>query len=77
MPPGKSDDILYLFSDGYIEQFGGENDKRFTQRRFRKLLIDIHNKPMPKQKELLEKALAEWQGKTEQIDDILVMGVRM
>ena len=70
-------DSLYIFSDGYIDQFGGENDKRFTQRRFRKLLVDIYDKPMTDQKEILEKTLAEWQGKSDQIDDILVMGVRV
>ena len=70
-------DSLYIFSDGYIDQFGGENDKRFTQRRFRKLLVDIYDKPMTDQKEILEKTLTEWQGKSDQIDDILVMGVRV
>jgi len=70
-------DNLYIFSDGYSDQFGGENDKRFTQRRFRKLLVDIHDKPMSGQKILLEKTLEEWQGKSGQIDDILVMGVKI
>jgi PAS domain S-box-containing protein len=70
-------DSLYIFSDGYADQFGGDNDKRFTQRRFRKLLVDIHDKPMTDQKDFLEKTLEKWRGKSGQIDDILVMGVRV
>ncbi len=73
----QSGDMLYIFSDGYADQFGGEDDKRFTQRRFKKLLQNIHNKPMTEQKEELEKTLVEWQGKSNQIDDILVMGIRI
>ncbi len=70
-------DVLYIFSDGYSDQFGGENDKRFTQRKFKELLVSIHDKPMSDQKVLLEKTLEKWQGKSDQIDDILVMGVRI
>ncbi len=73
----QSDDILYLFSDGYIDQFGGENDKRFTQKRFKELLLSINNKSIIEQKEKLDKTLTKWQGKSDQIDDVLVMGIRI
>ena len=69
-------DVVYLFSDGYHDQFGGPKEKKFMMKRFKQLLLDIHFKPMSQQKVLLQKTMDEWMGDTEQIDDILVMGVR-
>ncbi|MBN2632163.1 MAG: SpoIIE family protein phosphatase [Bacteroidales bacterium] len=66
----------YLFSDGYIDQFGGPNGRKFMKKNFKRLLLDIQDYPMSKQKELLEKNLQEWMGTSPQIDDILVMGIR-
>ncbi|MFN8240961.1 MAG: SpoIIE family protein phosphatase [Bacteroidales bacterium] len=66
----------YLFSDGYIDQFGGPKGKKFMKNNFKKLILDIQEQPMWKQKELLEKSLNEWMGQSPQIDDILVMGIR-
>jgi serine phosphatase RsbU (regulator of sigma subunit) len=66
----------YLFSDGYIDQFGGEHGRKFMKRNFKKLLLEIQDYPMNRQKELLEKALMDWMGSSPQIDDILVMGIR-
>ncbi|EAY29198.1 7TM diverse intracellular signaling domain-containing protein [Microscilla marina] len=69
---------FYMASDGFQDQFGGKDNKKFMVRRFRKLLYEIHRKPMPEQKEILEQTLSEWmQGEYEQIDDILVIGVKL
>ncbi len=70
-------DLLYTFSDGYASQFGGPNGKKFKFTRFKKLLLTIKDKSMEEQELLLHKALKNWMGiKYEQIDDILVIGVR-
>jgi serine phosphatase RsbU (regulator of sigma subunit) len=66
----------YLFSDGYLDQFGGKNGKKFMKRNFKRLLLDIQDYPMNKQKELLDQNLKDWMGTSPQIDDILVMGIR-
>jgi serine phosphatase RsbU (regulator of sigma subunit) len=70
-------DIFYIFSDGYADQIGGENNGRFTTANFKKLLLEIHDLPMYEQKEMLEQALKEWMGIHPQIDDILVIGARV
>ena len=69
-------DTIYIFSDGYPDQFGGPKDKKFMMKNFKKLLLSIQDKEMDKQKTILETTLAEWKGNQEQIDDVLVMGVR-
>jgi len=69
-------DVIYLFSDGYEDQFGGELDKKFSRKRFRNLLLDIHAGSMAEQQESLEKTLDRWMDGREQIDDITVMGIR-
>ncbi len=66
----------YLFSDGYIDQFGGPHGRKFLKRNFKRLLLEVQDYPMNKQKEILEKTLIEWMGSAPQIDDILVMGIR-
>jgi len=72
----QEDDIIYLFTDGYIDQFGGDNNKKFMIKRFRELLLDIHQLPMQEQKNKLENTINKWIGKNEQTDDITVMGIR-
>ena len=69
-------DVLYLFSDGYADQFGGPKGKKFKFSRFKDLLLSIQDKSMNEQKEILEQTLAEWQGEEGRVDDILVMGVK-
>jgi serine phosphatase RsbU (regulator of sigma subunit) len=69
-------DILYLFSDGYADQFGGPQGKKFKYVLLKKFLTDIHRRPMEEQKNLLEKNFFSWKGNREQIDDVIVMGVR-
>jgi len=66
----------YLFSDGYIDQFGGPHGRKFMKKNFKRLILDIQDYPMARQKELLDKNLKEWMGESPQIDDILVMGIR-
>ncbi len=70
-------DVIYIFSDGYIDQFGGPRGKKFMSRRFREMLLQIHNLPPMEQKEFLNKTIVEWMDKEEQIDDILVIGIRI
>ena len=65
---------VYIFSDGYPDQFGGPKDKKFMMYNFKKLLLSIQDKTMNEQKTILEDTKAEWKGDTEQIADILMMG---
>ena len=60
-------DALYLFSDGYADQFGGEKGKKFKYSRFRELLLSIHDKPMEEQKTILDKTFEDWKGNLEQL----------
>ncbi len=73
----EKEDVLYLFTDGYIDQFGGEDDRKFLSHRFKKLLKEIHKKPMTEQKAILTDSFENWQSKNSQTDDVLVMGVRI
>ncbi|MCU0462145.1 MAG: SpoIIE family protein phosphatase [Bacteroidales bacterium] len=70
-------DCIYLFSDGYADQFGGPENKKFMYKKFEDLLIEINRKPMEVQKEILLSRLDEWKGKNEQVDDILIIGIRI
>jgi serine phosphatase RsbU (regulator of sigma subunit) len=70
-------DMIYLFSDGYADQFGGPEDKKFFISRFEELLFDIHKKPLEEQKEVLKTTLYDWMGSNDQVDDILVIGIRI
>jgi serine phosphatase RsbU (regulator of sigma subunit) len=72
----REDDMIYLFSDGYVDQFGGTNNKKFTTRRLRELLLGIYQLPVNEQKERIEKTFADWKGENEQTDDMLVIGIR-
>lgn len=68
---------FYLFSDGYADQFGGPQGKKFMMKNFQSLLLNMHTKPMAEQKQELDTAIEEWKKGIEQIDDILVIGVRV
>ena len=65
-----------MFSDGYADQFGGPEGKKFKYRRFRHLLLTIHKLPMEKQQSILDSSIEEWKGNMDQVDDILVIGIR-
>lgn len=70
-------DIVYLFSDGFADQFGGPKNKKFRYKQFQELLIRIHKLPMKEQKEILSETFIKWRGKQVQIDDVLVMGYKI
>ncbi len=77
--PEQSQTTFYLFSDGFQDQFGGQENKKFMVTRFRELLLSIHQEDMAKQKETLQSTIEAWMaaGNEKQIDDILVIGVRI
>lgn len=70
-------DAVYVFSDGYADQFGGPKGKKFRYRQFRELLVRISHEPPERKKILLQQAFNEWKGTQEQVDDILVMGMQL
>lgn len=70
-------DTLYLSSDGYADQFGGNDGKKFRTGNFKKLLLSIQEKTMSEQKEILDETFETWKGTFEQIDDVCVIGVRI
>ncbi len=70
-------DVLYVFSDGYADQFGGAKAKKMMYRRFRDLLISIQHLSMDEQCKELDNFLLSWMGDEEQVDDIIVMGVKV
>lgn len=73
----KKGDVIYTFSDGYSDQFGGPSGRKFMVKNLKELLVKIHHLPMDEQKELLLQRLNSWQGNTSRIDDIVIMGVRI
>jgi serine phosphatase RsbU (regulator of sigma subunit) len=73
----EKNDVVYTFSDGYVDQFGGEKGKKFMHKRFKELLLNISNKPMDEQKSILDSTFETWKGKLEQIDDVCVIGVKI
>ncbi len=70
-------DMIYAFSDGYPDQFGGPKGKKFMIRNFKQLLSEVHLKSPREQGKILEETLNKWMEHTQQVDDILVMGVRV
>lgn len=77
--PYDKDTMVYLFSDGYLDQFGGNNKRKFMKARFKEVLLENHQRSLVMQQEALDNTLKNWMsgGKETQIDDILVMGVRL
>jgi phosphoserine phosphatase RsbU/P len=73
----EKNDIIYLFSDGIIDQFGGPLKKRFMLKRFKEVLLQIHNKDMSEQNEIILNEFIHWKQNSDQTDDILVMGFRL
>lgn len=70
-------DLFYLSTDGFVDQKGGTDNTKFYPKRFRELLLDISNKDMKDQKEFVHNTFKSWIGKNEQIDDILIMGIKI
>ncbi len=73
----QSGDVFYIFSDGYVDQFGGEKGRKFKTKPFKRLLTQIHKEPMNIQKQKLDETIVEWQGDHDQVDDIIVIGFRV
>ncbi|MBX7180828.1 MAG: SpoIIE family protein phosphatase [Bacteroidia bacterium] len=72
-----ADDTFYLFSDGYADQFGGPNGRKFMMKRFKETLLEVAQYPLTRQMELLEHELNDWKGFLEQVDDILIIGIKI
>jgi len=70
-------DMIYMFSDGYADQFGGPGDQKFRYKRFQNLCVELHDKPMNQQYERFERTMDEWIGHRDQIDDMLIIGLRI
>lgn len=73
----KKGDVLYLFSDGFADQFGGEKGKKFKTSEFKKLVYQSCHLPLNDQSRLLEEAFFQWKGNYEQLDDVCVMGIKI
>lgn len=74
--PLEKGDTIYIFSDGYADQFGGKKGKKFMIKQFRQLLLSIQNKTMDEQKIFLNQTIENWMNGYEQVDDILIIGTR-
>jgi serine phosphatase RsbU (regulator of sigma subunit) len=70
-------DSLYIFSDGYADQFGGEKGKKLKTANFKKLLLSIQNESMERQNQLIDEAFENWKGNLEQLDDVCIIGVKI
>ena len=68
-------DTLYLYTDGYADQFGGPNNKKFMRKNLKKLLVSIQHLPLKSQQEIIKQKFEYWKEKNEQIDDVLIMGL--
>ncbi|MCX6329471.1 MAG: SpoIIE family protein phosphatase [Bacteroidia bacterium] len=70
-------DYLYLFSDGYADQFGGPKGKKYMYKPFQYLLLQNHSKPLQTQKEVLDDTFEKWKGDRDQVDDVMVIGIHL
>jgi serine phosphatase RsbU (regulator of sigma subunit) len=73
----REDDVLYFYTDGYTDQFGGEKGKKYSSRRLREFLMSIHQLPMTEQKQKLDDEMMKWMSGFDQVDDILVIGIKL
>jgi sigma-B regulation protein RsbU (phosphoserine phosphatase) len=73
----KKGDMIYLFSDGYPDQFGGPNDQKYRYKRLQDLFVRIHNEPVNDQKKIIEQEFNDWIGERKQVDDIMMIGIRI
>lgn len=72
-----SGDTFYIFTDGYVDQFGGEKGKKFMTKNFQSLLSTIHKRPLNEQHDILDQTLSSWKQEKEQVDDVLVIGIKV
>jgi serine phosphatase RsbU (regulator of sigma subunit) len=73
----EEDDIIYIFTDGFQDQFGGPKEKKFRVAQMRKLFLSLDNHKMEKQREIIDTIFEEWRGELEQVDDVCIIGVRI
>lgn len=73
----KKGDVIYLFTDGYADQFGGPKGKKFKYKQFEEILTSNYKLPMSEQAKILDSKFSDWKGSLEQVDDVTVMGVRV
>lgn len=75
--PVKKGDNIYLFTDGFADQFGGDSNMKFMRKNLQKIIFENHHLPMEEQKTILEDVFYQWKGNNEQFDDVLIMGIRI
>jgi serine phosphatase RsbU (regulator of sigma subunit) len=73
----QKDDMIYIFTDGFVDQFGGEKGKKYRLKNLLTLLTNISTKTLSEQNSILKQEFASWKGAEDQIDDVCVMGVRV
>jgi serine phosphatase RsbU (regulator of sigma subunit) len=73
----KKGDYLYLFSDGYADQFGGPKGRKFMYKPFQELILKNHGKPLELQKEILDNTFEKWKGDLDQVDDVMIIGIHI
>ncbi|MDP3567646.1 SpoIIE family protein phosphatase [Sediminibacterium sp.] len=73
----KDNDIIYLFTDGYADQFGGQNGKKLKYKLLKEVLISISNLPVDEQKQHISKVFLEWKGDYDQVDDVCLIGIKV
>jgi serine phosphatase RsbU (regulator of sigma subunit) len=73
----QKDDVIYTLTDGFPDQFGGDNGKKFMIKKLKELLVQIAPQPMPEQNKILNDVFVSWKGENEQVDDVCVIGVRV
>lgn len=72
----KKGDIIYMGTDGYADQFGGEKGKKFMSKQLKNILSSIYTLPLDEQEKILNKKFHEWQGDLEQVDDVTVIAIK-
>ncbi len=70
-------DVFYIYTDGYCDQFGGPKDQKYLEGKFENFLLTIHQEPLEKQCKLIEEEIEKWMASRAQIDDMLVIGIRI
>jgi hypothetical protein len=73
----RNKNTFYIFTDGYADTFGGSNEKKLTTKKFKEILLSIQEKSMEEQELYLDNFIESWKGGLEQVDDILVIGIRI
>ncbi|MES2764138.1 MAG: tetratricopeptide repeat protein [Bacteroidota bacterium] len=73
----KKEDVIYTFTDGYADQFGGPKGKKFKYKQLKELLLSIQDKNLPEQEEIVKQQFTNWKGNLEQVDDVCLIGIRI